>query len=532
LDISPDGRTLYVANAGNNDIAMVRLADKPNQHDKVSGLIPTGWYPTTVTLSRDGSRLLVTNAKGLGAGPNPGGPNPYSTTGVNMAQYVGSMIMGTLSDIKVPGGDELAKYTKQVRTNNRFDGADGQNGNGNGNGASVIPARPGASSPIKHVIYIVKENRTYDQVFGSLGKGNGDPSLNLFGDESAPNQRALARNFVTLDNFYTDGAVSSDGWSWATASASNGYNEHLWPVAYGGRGRSDDVYTNPATDPGKITGDSRIWDRLDDAGISYRNYGMWAGGTLPATVFPTEPRLATHTDPNFASQNSNVKDVSRIDEWTKEFNQFVGNGQLPTMQFLRLANDHTVGTTPGGATPRAAVADNDLAVGRVVDAVSHSPYWKDTAIFITEDDSQAGPDHVDAHRTTSLVVSPYTQIGKVDSTMYSTVSMMRTMELLAGVGPLTQYDALATPMTASFTNHPNLKPFTAITPSQSLDDKNTATAPMAAQSAKMDFSRADIAPEQQLNQAIWQSVKGAGSQMPAPQHNVVPVVTDPNGDGH
>jgi YVTN family beta-propeller protein len=525
LDISADGHTLYVANAGNNDVAVVQLAAKPREHDEVKGLIPTGWYPTTVTLARDGSRLLVTNAKGLGAGPNPGGPQP-TRSGLDYAQYVGSMIMGTLSDIAVPRGGQLERYTRQVHANDRFDvreRIDAEN--------SVIPVRPGGPSPIKHVIYIVKENRTYDQVFGSLGKGNGDPSLNLFGDESAPNQRALARNFVTLDNFYADGAVSSDGWEWATASESNSYNEHLWPVAYGGRGRADDVYTNQATDPGKVTGDSRIWDRLDDAGISYRNYGMWAGGPLPAQVFSTEPRLANHTDPNFAALSQSIRDVTRVDEWVKEFGQFVSNGQLPTMEFLRLPNDHTAGTAPGMPTPRAMVADNDLAVGRVVDAVSHSPYWKDTAIFITEDDSQNGPDHVDAHRTIGLVVSPYTQTGKVDSTLYSTVSMMRTMELFAGVGPLTQFDAAATPMTASFSHKPNLRPFSAITPAQPLDQLNTASAPMAAQSAKMDFSNVDLAPEQQLNEAIWQSVKGANSQMPVPKH-AGPAAADPDGDGH
>ena len=511
LNVTPDGKTLYVANAGNNDVAVVDLAGKPGQQDMVAGLIPTGWYPTTVTLTHDGSRLLVTNAKGLGAGPNPRGPQPTNPV-VDYSQYVGSMIQGTLSDIAVPSSDQLAGYTNQVRDNNRFGGAGRPNGP-----TAVVPVRPGDPSPIKHVIYIVKENRTYDQVLGSLGKGNGDPSLNLFGDESAPNHRQLARQFVTLDNFYADGAVSSDGWEWATASASNAYNEHLWPVAYGGRGRSDDVYTNPATDPGKITGDSRIWDRLDDAGISYRNYGMWARGPLPAKVFPTEPRLAAHTDPNFPALNSNIKDVTRADEWINEFNGFVANGQLPTMEFIRLPNDHTVGTSPGGATPKAAVADNDLAIGRIVDAVSHSKYWKDTAVFITEDDAQNGPDHVDAHRTVALVVSPYTQTGKVDSTMYSTVAMMRTMELVAGIGPLTQFDAAATPMTASFTQQPNFTPYGAITPSQSLDEKNPATAPLAAESAKMNFTAADVAPEQQLNEAIWKSVKGADSPMPAPR---------------
>ncbi|TDW54504.1 bifunctional YncE family protein/alkaline phosphatase family protein [Kribbella pratensis] len=501
-----DGKTLYVANAGDNDVAVVNLA---NNH--VSGLIPTGWYPTTVTVTKDKHRLLVTNAKGLGAGPNPGGPQPTNPV-VDYSQYVGSMIMGTLSDIAVPRPPELAHYTKQVRQNDGFDTAVHPNGP-----ANVVPARPGDPSPIKHVIYVVKENRTYDQVFGSLGKGDGDPALNLFGDESAPNHRQLARQFVTLDNFYADGAVSSDGWEWATGSESNAYNEHLWPVAYSSRGRSDDVYTNQATDPGKLTGDSRIWDRLDDAGISYRNSGMWAGGPLPAKVFATEPRLAAHTDPNYAAQNGDIKDVTRADEWIQQYQAASTAGTVPTMQFIRLANDHTFGTSVGKPTPKAAVADNDLALGRIVDAVSHSKEWKDTAIFVTEDDAQNGPDHVDAHRTVALVISPYTQTGKVDSTMYSTVAMMRTMELIAGIGPLTQFDAAATPMTASFTAKPDFTPYDARTPAQSLDEKNTAAAPLAAESSKMNFSGADLAPERQLNEAIWKSVKGADSPMPAPR---------------
>jgi YVTN family beta-propeller protein len=267
MEVSRDGRTLYVANAGNNDVAVVRLAAKPHQRDQVTGLIPTGWYPTTVTLTRDGSRLLVTNAKGLGAGPNPGGPDP-TKPGVDYAQYSGSMVMGTLSDIRVPGRDELERYTRQVRTNDRFDA-----GHREGDRRSVVPVRPGDPSPIKHVVYVVKENRTYDQVFGSLGKGNGDPSLNLFGDESAPNQRKLARDFVTLDNFYVDGAVSSDGWEWATASESNSYNEHLWPVAYGGRGRGDRWSSSgwpTTTPPGPLPG--------------CRRRGRW----WPTTIWPSD----------------------------------------------------------------------------------------------------------------------------------------------------------------------------------------------------------------------------------------------------
>jgi hypothetical protein len=359
-------------------------------------------------------------------------------------------------------------------------------------------------------------------VFGSLGKGDGDPSLNLFGDDSAPNQRQLARQFVTLDNFYADGAVSSDGWEWATASESNAYNEHLWPVAYSSRGRGDDVYTNQATDPGKITGDSRIWDRLDDAGVSYRNYGMWAGGPLPAKVFATEPRLSAHTDPNYAAQNGDIRDNTRVDEWLKEF---TAADSLPTMQFVRLGNDHTFGTSVGKPTPKAAVADNDLALGRIVDAVSHSQYWKDTAIFVTEDDAQNGPDHVDAHRSVCYVISPWIKKASVDHSFHNTSSCLRTIELLLGLPPMCQYDAIARPIMNWDTAPRNDQPFTAILPpAEIIGDTNPArnqAAPISPEQAslideseKMDFSVADRAPADKLNDIIWKLTQGATAKLP------------------
>jgi YVTN family beta-propeller protein len=519
LAVAPDGKTLYVANAGDNDVAVVDLAA-----GQVAGLIPTGWYPTGIAVSADGSQLYVANGKGLGAGPNPNGPTPYH--GSSEDQYTGSMIKGTLSFVDVPANaGQLQKLTEQVIRND--DLGQGANVRGTDAGTNVIPRRVGDPSPIKHVIYVIKENRTYDQEFGSLGKGNGDPSLNLFGDDSAPNARALQRRFVTLDNLYANSEVSADGWSWSTEATANTYDQKNWPANYSGRGRGYDFEgTNLATAAGKDPNNSYIWDRLARAGISFRNYGFWDTGTIPAIVSPLEPELAATTDTQYPGYNLTITDQTRIAEWLKEFHGYETAGTLPAVQFVRLPNDHTAGTTPGRPTPKAMVADNDLALGKLVDAVSHSKFWPSTAIFVIEDDAQNGPDHVDAHRTIAQVISPYSQTGRVDSTFYSTVSMLRTMELIVGLPPLTQFDAAATPMVESFTNKPDLTPYTAIAPTQSLTETNGANAVMAAASARMSFGNADQAPENQLNEAIWKSVKGPHSIMPKPRHELGAIDSD------
>jgi YVTN family beta-propeller protein len=507
------GTRLYVANAGDNDVAVV---DIPSGN--VAGLIPTAWYPTGIALSPDGGTLYVANAKGLGAGPNGTGPSPNGDQPPN--QYVGSMIKSTLSIVDVPrNSGQLQKLTEQVIRDDGFD----QRGRIDGEaGQTAVPTKPGATSPIQHVIYVIKENRTYDQQFGSLGKGNGDPSLNLFGEESAPNQRALERRFVTLDNFYAASEVSADGWNWSTQGYANTYNQKNWPADYadGNRNRGYDFEGgNTAVDVARNTADSFIWDRLADAGISFRNYGFHATGTVPALVDPTEPQLAASSDLNYPGFNLHVTDQTRITEWLKEFNAYKAAGNLPTVEFVRLPSDHTAGTAHGYPTPRAMVADNDLALGKLVDAVSHSQYWPSTAIFVVEDDAQDGPDHVDAHRTAAQVISPYTQTGKVDSTFYSTVAMLRTMELILGIAPLTQFDAQATPMIASFTDKPDLAPYDAVTPSQSLTQPNALSSPLSAKIAAKDLTGADEVPTGLLNEAIWKSVKGARSVMPAARNH-------------
>jgi YVTN family beta-propeller protein len=542
LTVAPDGKTLYVANALNNDVAVIKLGNS-QAPDKVQGLIPTAWYPTALALSDNGQELDVLNAKGLGAGPNPNGPNPYTNHPYGPTdQYIATMIKGTLSQIKVPDAAQLKTYTDQVVAHNGFNEGDKVRVAGTPQ-TSVIPLRPGDPTPIKHVIYVIKENRTYDQVLGNLKNadgsqhGNGDPAIDLFGDSVAPNARALAKQFVTLDNFYSDAEVSADGWNWATGAEANSYVQHAWPQNYGGQNRPYDFEGgNLATSPGTDPTDAFIWNKLSDAGINYRNYGFRVFGGVVAGG--TEPRLAANTDMNFngydltkpdsfADMFANVinprtgkpygNQSTRIDEWLKEFQQYETNSNLPTVEFVRLPNDHTAVNTIGAPSPAAYVADNDYALGQLVQAVSTSKDWGSTAIFVIEDDAQEGPDHVDAHRTVAQVISPYTQTGKVDSTFYSQVSVLRTIEQIVGIGPMTQFDAAATPMLNSFTDVPNMTPYMAIKPTQNHQEVNPANPPMAAVAPQSLAQIANLVdPNEKLeNQILW-AYYGTGP-MPAPK---------------
>jgi YVTN family beta-propeller protein len=498
LAVSPDGTTLYVANAGDNDVAVLPLADGANL-DAQSGLIPTGWYPSGVAIDSSGKELLVINMKGLGVGP------------IQPGQYVGVLMHGTLSSIPVPDATQLEKYTAQVAENDRFTPPQPAAGN-------VVPVKAGDNSPIKHVIFVIKENRTYDQILGDLEKGNGDPSLTMFGEEVTPNQHALARRFVTLDNFFCDGEVSADGWIWSTASYANTYVQKNWPLDYSIWGRpydfggfagvaADPNNTETAAFPGPDPKHAFIWDGLAAMGISYRNYGFFLG-PAPVIVPASMPGLVGHTDLAYSGWDLKLPDQARIDEWVKEFAAYVASGDLPAVEFVYLPRDHTMNTASGQPAPTAMVADNDLAVGRLVEAVSHSKFWPETAIFIVEDDAQDGPDHVEMHRTVAQVISPYTQTGRVDSTFYSTVSMLRTLELIMGIPPLTQFDAAATPMSASFSTTPGFQTYDAITPMTSLTATNSAAAPMAALAATWDYSVPDRIPTRLANLALWKSLKG------------------------
>lgn len=549
LAISTDGGTLYVAEAGENAVAVVKL-----EHDgagEVQGLIPTAWYPSTVVVAPQ-NRLLVLNAKGLGSGPNPGyQQGKYAPE----SQYIGSMMLGSMSTIDPPTGRQLADYSAQVALNNRFGDQGGDVGgqreadenDGRAGAYGVVPRRPGGTTPLKHVVYILKENRTFDQVFGDLGNGsNGDPGLTMFGQEITPNLHALAHQFVTLDNFYADAEISAQGHNWATQAQSNDYTEKNWLNDYTGWGqRSYDFEgTNTATSGSA----GYLWNAARRANINFRNYGEFvtcvdlAGGKpcdakdlqQPAWV-ATDPSLQPYTNPTSPGYTYTVQDIttpsgpssgspghpspSRYDAWHSEFAQQMAAANpetaMPTFEILRLPNDHTQGTKPGALTPQALVAQNDYAVGKVVDDISHSAVWKDTAVFITEDDAQDGPDHIDAHRTEALVISPYTQkatadaADRVDGTRYDTVSMLKTMELITGMQPLSRYDAAATPMLATFTRHAVLRPFTTLLPSPRWDGtRNGADAPMAQQSSAMNFDAADAAPSAELNQVLWNATMG------------------------
>jgi YVTN family beta-propeller protein len=482
LSVSKDGSTLYVANAGNNDIAVV---DVSKRIAKVNGLLPTAWYPTGIYLNEQTDKIMVTNAKGLGAGSNKAG------------QYIGNMIEGTLSVIDKPTQSELRKYTKQVNSNNTI------KENGDVHAKNPVPMDVDGKSPIKHVIYIIKENRTYDQVFGDLEKGNGDPTLAAFGEQITPNLHKLAKKYVTLDNFYASAEISAQGHNWATAAKANDYTEKNWLANYSGRNRSYDFEgDNEATFPKA----GFLWNNAQRSGVSFRNYGEFTNFDKAKNQWvATDPSIGNNFDPNFAGWDMSISDLSRQDEWEKEFNNFVENGNLPQLQIVRFGNDHTEGTKPGKLTPQAMVAQNDYAVGKLVEAVSHSKYWKDTAIFITEDDAQNGWDHVDAHRTEALVVSPYTQTVKVDSTFYDTTSMIRTMELILGMEPMTQFDASSIPMHNSFTHKPNFTKFEKEEPRLPLDQKNGQNAPGAKVSKTLDFSVEDHADTEKLNKVLWEA---------------------------
>jgi YVTN family beta-propeller protein len=534
LGISPDGHALYVALAGENAIAVVDLDRR-----EVTGFIPTAWYPSAVSVTPDGKRLVVTNANASGAGPNPcGGLTPLTTCGGvdRDTQYSGSMIKGSVQIVAVPGPGRLRALTNEVVHNNQAR-------------ARTRP-KPRGAQRIRHVIYVIRENRTYDQVFGDLPKGNGDARLDLFKDDSAPNARALAQRFALFDNFYADAEVSADGHNWSTQANATDYVDKTWPINYspsprgGQRGYDlEDVPFAQQFPSEPLRGDASIprsaaaqtggylWDDAYFHGVSFRDYGEYTpipgecdGPGNASHTTHLDARFGDHVDVRYDGYNLACSDhASREPEWEREFREFERNGDLPELELVRLPNDHTRGTVAGAATPQSYVADNDLALGRIVDAVSHSRYWKSTAILVTEDDAQNGPDHVDAHRTLALVVSPYTQAGKVDSTHYDTASMVATIEDLVGMPPMSITDARASRMWGAFVDKPSLRPYEAIKPEVvPFGDPgapiNPANAPMARAAAKWDLKDADAAPEIALNESIWKSVKGRHAEMPRPRH--------------
>ncbi|WP_424952865.1 beta-propeller fold lactonase family protein [Deinococcus sp.] len=518
VTVTPDGKTLLVANAGNNDVAVVDTASL-----RVRGLVPTAWFPSALSTSTDGSLVFVTNMKGLGAGPNPQGPVPGKPS--DQEQYIANMARGTLQTFALPADAELRTLTAQVVKNNGFDETAGRLTRTPADTAPhAVPRRPGDPTPIKHVIYVIKENRTYDQVLGDVAGGDGDPALTLFGQGVTPNQHALVQRFGLFDHFYADAEVSADGHNWTMGGVATEYTQKNWPANYSGRGRPYD-FEGGSDAPAPSGG--YLFDFAKRAGLSFRSYGEFADFSSKVPNMrpaPFIPVLKDHLSPTFPTFDMSVSDQLRFDAWKAEFDGYVKDGQLPQLSVVRLPRDHTNGTRAGSPTPAAYVADNDLAVGKLVEAVSKSPYWKDTAIFIIEDDAQDGPDHIDAHRTTAYVVSAYNKRAP-DHTHYSTVSMLRTMELILGLAPMTQFDAAATPMVAAFQDTPDLTPYSATVPKQPLDTLNAAGAYRQQDAARMDFSREDRVNEASFNDMIWHAVKGRAVPMPAAKTSLRPAPT-------
>lgn len=525
LALSVNEKSLYVANADNNSLAVFDVSEPGDSHSK--GFIPVGWYPTSVRVA--GKRVFVANGKGFTSFANPLGPQPANPEvrseshlgelpkANSRLQYIGSLMQGSLSIVDEPSDDELALYSKKVYANTPYkkEGelvTKGEKGN-------PIPMEVGEPSPIKYVFYIIKENRTYDQVFGDMPEGNGDSTLCLFGEKYTPNQHKLAREYVLMDNFYVDAEVSADGHNWSLGAHANDYLEKTWPTGYGRRGGVTEGMGRRGVANNK---EGYLWDFCKKKGVSYRSYGEFVDtnkGNIPALD-------ATHVCSYFNTYyKQNVRDTTRVGQWRRDFDSLLVANAVPAFNTIRLGADHTQGLAVGRPTPYACVADNDLAVGMLVEYLSKSPIWSQTAIFVVEDDAQNGPDHVDAHRSNVLVISPYVKRNSVDHAMYSTSGMLRTMELILGLPPMTQYDAAATPMFRSFTAKPDAAPYTSVPATIDLGTLNVALTPSAKRSEKLDFTDVDRIDDHLFNDILWKGLKGEDFQVPAPRRSAFVTVS-------
>jgi len=512
--LSEDEKSLYIANADNNCLAVFDVSTPGNS--KSTGFVPTGWYPTCVKVIQN--NIYVTNGKGLTSKANPLGPSPISKKEAvarhadiqnNKVQYIGGLFTGTLQSIPVASDNQLGIYSLAVYNNTPYSKeremfSSGEKGN-------PIPSRVGDVSPIKYVFYVIKENRTYDQVLGDIPAGNGDPGLVLFGKDITPNLHNIAKQFVLLDNFYVDGEVSADGHNWTMGAYATDYLEKNWPVSYGGRGGS-----YPGEGEREIANNKNgfLWDYCKRFGVSYRSYGEF----ISDAKTPNIPALNDHFCKEFTGWDLTVRDTVRFREWKRDFEVLLAQGKVPRLNTLRFGNDHTEGLRVGRPTPKAHVADNDLACGLFVEYLSHSPIWNESVIIILEDDAQNGPDHVDAHRSTTYVAGGFVKQGFVDHTMYSTSSALRTIELILGLPPMTQYDASAEPMWRCFNATASHPPFQATTNLVDLNLKNTNEDRLSRISEKFDFSKEDRIPDAQFNEVVWAAIKGLNIPCPAPVH--------------
>ena len=551
LGVSPVGlavdrsrNRLLVAEEGGDDVAVL---DVRARQPRLVGRIPTAAFPTDVAVGR--GRIVWLSAKGFGSGANPDGPRPTdrrdNDNQINSFQYLPSWIRGSVGVLRQPDARRLRALTvTATREVVPVGGARPPRG---------TPLRP--NGPIKHVFFIVRENRTYDQVLGDVAKGDGDPRLELFGPKVTPNLHALVNRFPLVDHVYADSEASIDGHFWTSAASVSDYVQKNWMQNYAARGRPYDFGVYSVTWPGN----GFLFDQAERQGIPYFNYGEAIAGDVPlpdkdrdAAMTAEVARKFAHSDlgagsptgvgtapggdcyPNDAdietdavTQNPTYDATppagapadaeSRFACFSQRFQAQVASGTVPAFNYLVLPNDHTVGTTPGRRTPQAMVADNDYGLGQIVDAISHSAVWSSSAIFVIEDDSQDGADHVDAHRIPAAVISPYTRPGVVVHDRYDFLSVIHSMEIILGMEPLGLFDALATPMYAAFTPTPaNSAPYSALVPKQSRSALNTASSPDAALSASLDFTRLDQVPQRTLDAILWHAVHGERSAPPPP----------------
>jgi YVTN family beta-propeller protein len=510
--LSPDGKTLYVANADNNDVAVIDISQK--KQSRVLGFIPTGWYPSAVTVSADGRKIFVGVGKGLASrsnAPAQGGDKAISANSKSPYDYIGRVLGGAVSIIDVPDKAALDGYTAQTRANRPQPESEIDAAQASRIQKEIFPK-------IKHVLYIIRENRTFDQVFGDLGKGNGDPKLTFFGEDVTPNAHQLVRQTVVFDNIYCSGEVSEDGHQWCNAAYATDFTEKAWVNSYSRRGepKADERLTaSPA---------GYLWDNCAQHGLSFRSYGEFASFKSDpdsAPMFVGNRGLRGHASESWDMAGKKGRDTDRAEAFIHELKQAEATGQWPAFMVMHLGENHTEGLVAGRFTPVAHVASNDVALGKIIEAISHSKFWQETAIFVIEDDAQNGPDHVDAHRTCALALSPYVKQGVVDSTMYSTASIVRTIELILGLPPMTQYDRAATPMYNAFATAPAMAAYACLPARVDLEARNPKTGSLARASARLDFSDYDRADPDELNRILWQAYRG-DEPMPAPVHSLRP----------
>ncbi|MCC7399430.1 MAG: bifunctional YncE family protein/alkaline phosphatase family protein [Planctomycetes bacterium] len=532
------GERLFVANGTMNAIAVLHFEPEDRGDSRLLGFVPVGWYPGALLHDAARDRLAVANVKGLGFGrPRKDGGEPE----FNSHQYHGSVSL-----TPVPTGDELARLTAQVEFHLRREAVENALLPPRpGQPPRVVPERIGEPSRVRHVVYVIKENRTYDQVLGDMAEGNGDARLCTFGEQITPNQHALARQFVLLDNTYCCGILSADGHQWTTSAFGTDYLEKSfagWPRSYpDGMGEDEDdaLSYSPA---------GFLWDRAIARGLTLRNYGEFCGPAVrwrdgrrgepdfaacyrawqtgsDDVVFASQamvPSLEPYTATGYVGWNMSVPDQFRADFILRELSQFEQKGEFPALTLICLPQDHTSGTSKNCPTPAACVADNDLAFGRIVEALSRSRFWPQMVVFGIEDDPQAGWDHVSGYRTTCYVASPFARRGVTVSTQYNTTSVLRTIEHMLGLPPMNVFDASASPMRDCFTEDADLTPFTALPSNVPLEAMNpladAITDPQlredALASAAMNFVQVDRAPEDALNRILWRAMRGTKEPYP------------------